>query len=284
MDDQMEYVRTLYLAQSYCDAAKLADKLIKQQTDQARIVELTGILGFSQADCGDSVAALANLRKYFAMQDPTKVLPGAYIEFGKLFMKLDMLDSAGYYYTKGITGDTTSNKSDVYRDVAEAFKTKKEYCKSAEWYTALVKANPNASASDYVWRVIMYYYCKDWANATTAAAEFEAKHGALQPTAYYWQARVASAIDSEATTCGAEPFYTTWLEKVGPEYDKKNELKTAYEYMMYCNFNQRKMDAVKTYKEKIMAIDPNAKSLKDIEALEKQLNAASKGAKSGGGK
>ncbi len=274
-DDQMEYVRTLYLAQSYCDAAKLSDKLLKEQKEQARIIELTGIMGFSQANCGDSAQALVTLRNYFAIQDPKKVLPGAYLEYGKLFMKLSMLDSAGFYYSKGLEGDTSAaSKSDVYREVAEGFKSKKEYCTSAEWYSRLVKANPNAQAADYVWRVIMYYYCKDLNNAMIAANEFEAKHGAQQPSAYYWQARVASAVDSEATTCGAEPYYIQWLEKVGPTYEKKNDLKTAYEYMMYCNFNKKNMEAVKKYKEQIVAIDPNAKSVKDIEDLEKQAKAS----------
>ncbi|WP_345079048.1 hypothetical protein [Nemorincola caseinilytica] len=272
-EDQLEYTRALYQAQSYCDAATQAQKLLQGQPDPTRVNELTGILGFSQINCGDSLAALNNLRKYFAVQDPAKILPGAYIEYGKLFLKLDMTDSAGHYYMKGISGDTARNKTDVYRDVAEAFKAKKNYCKSAEWYSNLVKANPDAQAADYVWRVIMYYYCKDLGNGMIAANEFEAKHGATQPSAYYWQGRVASAIDSEATTGGAIPYYQKWLEKVGPNYEKKNDLKSAYEYMMYYYFNTKDKENLKLYKEKILAIDPNSRSVKEIEELEKQVNA-----------
>jgi predicted Zn-dependent protease len=272
-DDQLEYARALYQAQSYCDAAKLAEKLIGSQTDPTRLTELTGILGFSQANCGDSTAAVNNLRKYFAMQDPKKVLPGAYIEYGKLYLKLGLLDSAGFYYSKGINGDTARNKTDVYREVAEAFKSKKEYCKSAEWYTNLVKANPEAQAADYVWRVIMFYYCKDLGNAMTAANDFEAKHGANQPSAYYWQGRVAAAIDSEATTGLAIPFYTKWLDKVGgSNYEKKNDVKGAYEYMLYNYFNAKDKENIKLYKEKILGIDPNSKVVKEIEALERQTS------------
>ena len=271
-EDQMEYTRALYQAQSYCDAATQSQKLLQGQPAPApaRVTELTGILGFSQISCGDSMAALNNLRKYFSIQDPTKILPGAYIEYGKLFLKLDMTDSAGYYYMKGITGDTARNKTDVYREVAEAFKAKKNYCKSAEWYSNLVKANPDAQAADYVWRVIMFYYCKDLGNAMTAANEFEAKHGASQPSAYYWQGRVASAIDSEATTGAAVPYYQKWLEKVGPNYEKKNDLKSAYEYMMYYHFNAKDKESLKMDKEKIIALDPNNKAVKEIEEMEKQ--------------
>jgi hypothetical protein len=273
-DDQLDYTRALYQAQSYCDAATQAQQLLQASPAPARVTEITGILGFSQIHCGDSLAALTNLRKYFATQDVSKITPGAYIEYGKLFLKLNELDSAGAYYTKGIAGDTARNKSDVYREVAEAFKAKKDYCKSAEWYNNLVKANPDAAAADYVWRVIMYYYCKDWANAMNAANEFEAKHGAQQNSAYYWQGRVASAIDSEATTGGAAPYFQKWLEKVGPTYDKKNDLKVAYEYMLYYSFNSKNKEDVKVYKEKLLAIDPNSSAVKQVEALEKQQGAA----------
>ncbi len=270
-EDQQRYVGALYQAKSYCEAAKLADKLLNGQKDPAKVVELTGIKGFSQAECGDSTEALKTLHQYFSIQDPEKIVPGAYLEFGKLFMKLDMLDSAGFYYSKGITADTTGDKSDVYREVAEAFKDKKDYCKSAEWYSDLVKANPDAQASDYVWRVIMYYYCKDWGKAMTAANEFTAKHGDVQPSAHYWQARVAAVIDSEATTGMAEPFYKTWLEKVGgPNYEKKSDVKRAYQYLLYYYFNARKLDELAEYKEKMLVIDPESKDVKNIEALEKQ--------------
>ena len=274
--DQMEYVRALYQAQSYCDAAKQAEKMLNEQKDQGNKIELYGILGFSQADCGDSIQALKNLRTYFQIQDAKKILPGAYIQLGKLYLKLGLLDSAGMYYEKGIAGDTAKNKTEVYRDVAEAYKAKKDYCGSAKWYTNLVKANPETQAADYVWRVIMYYYCKDLGNAMTAANDFSAKYDATQPSASYWQGRVAAAIDSEATTGGAVEYFQKWMEKVGPNYEKKNDLKGAYEYMMYYYFNKKDKDNTKVYKDRILAIDPNARSVKDIEELEKSGSAPKK--------
>ena len=159
--DQFQYVGLLYNAKSYCDAVELAKKLLPQQKDPAKTTELYGILGFSQVECGDSMAALNNIRTYLHMQQPSKITPGAYIQFGKLFMKLSMLDSAGYYYTKGISGDTSKNKTIIIREVAEAFKSKKNYGKSAEWYDNIIKANPDASATDYFWRGCMYYYNKN---------------------------------------------------------------------------------------------------------------------------
>ncbi len=279
-EDQLEYVRALYQAQSYCDAAKLAEKLLNGQSDQSKVIELTGILGFSQANCGDSTVAVTNLRKYFSMQDPKKILPGAYLEYGKLYLKLGQLDSAGFYYTKGINGDTARNKTDVYREVAEAFKSKKEYCKSAEWYDNLVKANPETQALDYFWRGCMYYYCGALTKSVTAFEEFEAKYP-NETSAIYWHARSVAAIDSEATQGTAVPFFTKWLEKVGPEYSKKNDMKLAYKYLVLVYYNKKDKENMKVYMDKIIALDPNDELAKQIQDAEKSGAAPKKPAPAG---
>jgi tetratricopeptide (TPR) repeat protein len=266
--DNLLFAELLYNAKSYCDAAKKAKEVLPQQTDPVRVIEVYGILGFSQAECGDSLEALKNLRTYFAMQSQSKVTPGAYIQFGKLFLKLGLLDSAGFYYTKGISGDTARNKTDIYREIAEAFKSKKDYCKAADWYNNLIKANPDTQPLDYFWRGYMYYYCKDLQKAVTAYEEFESKYPD-QPSAIYWHARSIAAIDSEATNCTASPFFTKWLDKVGPNYDKKNDMKTAYQYLLLCAYNKKDKENMKLYMEKIKAIDPNDGLVKQIEEAEK---------------
>lgn len=268
-EDQIDYVRALYLAKSYCDAATKAKEIMsKQQLTPALNTEMYGILGFSQADCGDSVEALKNLRVYFATQKPEQLTPAAYIQFGKLFLKLNMIDTAAYYYTKGIGSDTSRNKTDVYRDIAEAFKAKKEYCKSAEWYDNLIKANPGTQAQDYAYRAIWYFYCNDLGKAMTAATEFGTKYPE-QASAFYWQGRIAAAIDSNVTTGGAEPHFIKWLGMVGPTYDKKNDLKIAYQYLVWYYFNKKDKENLTVYKNKLREIDPKDRNLLDIEEAEK---------------
>ena len=267
--DKLDYVRALYRAQSSCEAAQYAKDILGKETlNNENKIEVTGSLGYSQADCGDSIQALANLRTYFSMQDPKKIMAGDYLQMGKLFLKLDQLDSAGAYYTRGISGDTARNKTDVYRTIGDAFKAKKDYCKSADWYDNLIKANPETQPVDYAWRAIMYYYCKDLGKAMNAANEFYAKYP-TQPPAPYWQARIAAAIDSDATTGGAVPYFIKWLDLVGPNYEKKKDLVGAYEYLMYTYYNKKDKENVKMYIDKIRAIDPQNKSAMEIEAAEK---------------
>ena len=266
--DKLDYVRILYLAQSYCDAVTMSKTLLSGNVPYSVKTEVLGILGFSEIDCGDSLDALKNLRTYFTIQNPKRILPGAYIEYGKLYLKLGQLDSAGYYYNKGIAGDTTQNKTDLYRQIAEGFKSKKDFCTSADWYNNLVKANPSTQPLDYFWRGLMYYYCKNMNTAVAAFKEFRAKYP-QQPSAIYWLARSEAAIDSEATQGLAVNDFKTWLDTVGVNYDKKNDMKISYQYLLLYYYNQKDKENMKLYMDKIRAIDPNDTLVKQIEEADK---------------
>jgi len=269
LNDRLDFLRALYRAQSSCDAARYAkDLLAHEQLGKENNIEVTGILGYSQIDCGDSIEALKNLRAYFTIQDPKKIMSGDYIQLGKLYLKLGLLDSAGFYYTKGISGDTAQNKTDIYREIAEAFKAKKDYCKSADWYDNLIKSNPETQPGDYAWRSIMYIYCPNLDKGLKASNEFITKYPD-QPTASYWLARTEQLIDSNATTGLAAPHFLKWLLMVGADYPNKNNIKGAYEYLLYYYYNTKDKDNVKMYIDKIKAIDPQDKAALEIEAAEK---------------
>jgi tetratricopeptide (TPR) repeat protein len=267
--DKLIFARAQFRAQSFCDAAKFAQDLMNDPglmgNDKTEVI---GVLGFSQAHCGDSLEALKNMRTYFRIKDPAKITPTDYIEFGKLFLKLEMFDSAGYYYTKGIEGDTARNKTDIYRTIAEAFRLKKDFCKSADWYDKIIKSNPETQPLDYFWRGYMYYYCKDLNKSVKSFEEFEAKYPD-EPSAMYWHARALAYVDSEASTCVASPYFIKWLEKVGPDYQKKNDMKIAYEYLLLCAYNKKDKENMKVYMDKIRAIDPADTVLKQVEEAEK---------------
>jgi len=272
-EDSKLYVEGLYLAHSSCEAATFAQKILNAGgISQDYKTELYGIIGLSLSDCGDSLQALQYTRMYLQVQDPKKILPEVYIQFGKLFLKLGLLDSAGFYYTKGIAGDTAKNKTDIYRQIAEAFKLKKDYVKSADWYNNLVKANPETQPSDYAWRGIMYWYSRDFGKAMDAFNDFAGKYPD-QNSAYFWQGRTQQMIDSEATTGAAVPYFTKWLDKVGENYERKNDLKGAYEYLLYYFYNKKDKENMKIYREKIIKIDPNDQTVKDLDEIEKAANA-----------
>ncbi len=275
-EDKMDYLRISFQAKDYCKSGKFAqDMMNANQISKDQKIQLLGILGYSQANCGDSMQALNNLRAYFSMQDPKKILSGDYLEMGKLYLKIGLIDSAGYFYNKGIEGDTAQNKTDIYRTIAEALRMKKEYCKSAEWYNNLIKANPATQPLDYFWGGYMYFICSDLGKAVATFGEFE-KHYPDEPSGIYWHARAVAAIDSEATSGEAVPIFTRWLDKVGPNYEKKNDMKIAYKYIAFYYYNKKDKDNLKTFLDKIRAIDPNDNFVKQVEDAEKQNNATRK--------
>jgi len=269
-DDTIDYMEILYQSHNYCEAKDLAKKFMQaHQTIRNKKAELYGILGFSQAYCNDSVAAVPNFRLYFQYQDPKYIRPLDYIEFGKLWLKLDNLDSAAFYYLKGIAGDTSQNKVDIYRQIAEAYRLKKQWSKSAEWYETIIKANPNTQALDYFYRGLNYFYNSDLDKAVSSFSDFENKY-ANQPSAIYWHARSLAAIDSEAKNCTASPSFQKWLTAVGGvKYEKKKELKIAYEYLLLCAYNSENKEEINANIEAIKSIDPSDALMLQIEQAEK---------------
>ncbi len=272
---KMKYAANLFLAKSACEAAQMAEELLKDETDAKKKTQLYGILGFSQADCGDSIKAIQNIRTYLSMQDPKKILPNDYLQIGKLYMKAGMLDSAGVYYNKGIEGDTAQNKTDIYRQIAEAYKSKKDYTNASKWYDNLVKANPNTQALDYFWRGYLFYVNANYTKANEAFQEFETKYPDQQ-SATYWHGRVNAAIDSLGETGAALPYFTKWLDQVGPNYEKKNDMKIALEYTVLVYYKKKDKDNLKIYTEKLLAVDPNNSLVKQIAEAEKANNAPKK--------
>jgi len=273
VDDQVNLVDIMYLSKRYDEAIKGAQQLLSSGvTNKPGIY---GILAYSQMENGDSTDALTNTRIYFSKQDPKKIYPADYLNYGKLALKLNLLDTAGYYYAKALDADTSQNKTEIYRQVAEAFKDAKEYAKSAEWYNKLVKANPATQPLDYFWRGAMYYYAKDYSNAATSFQEMETKYPD-QPSATYWRGRSGAALDPDAKQGTAAPYFIKWINAVGADPTKKNDMILAEEYLLLYYYNTNDKPDEKTWKEKLDVLNPADDLIKQINEAEKSSSAPKK--------
>lgn len=261
-DDQVRYGNILYLSKNYPAAITTMQDLINKGVVKPGFF---GILAYSQMETKDSTNALMNVRKYFSIQDQKKIYPLDYLNYGKIMLLNSNADSANYYFNKAVSVDTAKDKSNTYRMVAEGFKGSGNYAKSAEWYNKIIMANPAAEPIDYFWRGAMYYYAKDYPKAATAFEEMETKYP-VQQSAVYWRGRVAAATDEEGKTCIASPHYIKWLGMLSADYDKKNELMQAYQYLALCAFNKDNKVEMNNYLDKIDHIEPGnafAKQLRD---------------------
>jgi len=271
-NDLASYVEILYLSKHYSEAITQANQLIASGVHRPAIY---GLLAFSQYETKDSINALKNIRVYFATQNPKRLFAKDYQYYAQIMMQNGKADSASYYFNKAVTSDSTQNKSDIYRDIANNFKEGKNYGMSAEWYDKLIKAYPETQPVDYFWRGAMYFYAKDYPAAGKAFEEMETKYP-NEPSATYWRGRVAAAIDNEGKEGTAVPFFTKWLDKIGPASDKKKDMQIAYEYLALYYYNKNDKENLKKYEDLILNIDPNDDLVKQLKEAEKAASAPKK--------
>ncbi|RYE23508.1 MAG: tetratricopeptide repeat protein [Sphingobacteriales bacterium] len=261
-EDKLQYMDLMFLSKNYDKAVQLANEIVASGVKEPRVY---GLLGFSQYELKDYANAQKNAGIYITQQDPKKVFPADYIQYGRILMQSNQPDSANAYFNRAIAMDTAKVKSETYRDIAEAFKSAKDYKKAAEWYKRIVDTDPAVTATDYFWVGAMNYYGSNFQDAATAFEQMETKFPD-QPSATYWRGRVGAAVDNEGKQGTAVPFYTKWLEKVGANYDKKNDLMQAYQYMLLYYYNNNDKVNQKKYEDLVLSIEPNNDLVKQIKS------------------
>ncbi len=259
-EDDQQYLNLLYLTKDYPATISKANELL---ASGKKSPGLYGMLAYSQLESKDAANALTNARLYLAMQKPNKLYPTDYMNMGRIMLLNNMTDSANYYYQMAAAKDTSANKSETYRKLAEAFKDAKDYPRSAEWYGRMIKEYPESPAIDYFWAGAMAYYSKDYPTAEKAFQAMETKYPD-QPSATYWRGRVAAAMDEEGKAGLATPFYEKWL---GTTAEKKDaDLMQAYQYLTLYYYNKGDKAKMNTYLDKITTIEPDNGFAKQIKA------------------
>lgn len=258
--DDQQYLNLLYLTKDYPATISKANELL---ASGKKSPGLYGMLAYSQLETKDSAQALTNVRTYLATQKPEKLYPTDYMNVGRIMLMNGLTDSANYYYQLAASKDTSANKSETYRKLAEAFKDAKDYPRSAEWYARLVKEYPESPAIDYFWAGAMAYYSKDYPAAGKAFEQMETKYPD-QPSATYWRGRVAAATDEEGKAGTGVSFYEKWL---GTTAEKKDaDLMQAYQYLTLYYYNKGDKAKMNTYLDKITTIEPENGFAKQIKA------------------
>lgn len=278
VDDRIQHANLLYLAKYYPEAISEMEQLISSGVEKPYMYR---VIGYSQAETKAFDKALVNMDKFFAKQDPKKVLPSDYMYYGKILAQTGKPDEADLNFNKAVAADTAKDKSETYRSIADGFVELKSYAKAGTWYGKIVAEKPDTKVMDYFNWGLYKYYGKEYEEAAKAYAAMHAKFPE-QPSAVYWQGRVAAAIDPEAKTGAALPFFNEWLRTAdNANYVKKNpDLIKAYQYIALYNYNSGNKAEAKIYVDKIFALDPNdalAKQLKDI--MSKPAKPAVKAAK-----
>jgi tetratricopeptide (TPR) repeat protein len=267
-EDKIQHANILYLAKFYPEAIKEMEDLIASGAEKPYMYR---IIGYSQAEIGDSNSvkkALINMDKFFAKQEPSKVLPSDFMYYGRILSQNGRVTEADVYYNKAVAADSSKDKSEIYSKIAESFiaqKNAEAYGKAGDWYGKLVAEKPSVSALNYFNWGLYNYYGKKYDEAKKAFAAMRAKYPD-QPSAPYWQGRVSSAIDNEGKTGEALPFYNDWLNIPDTkDYKKKDADKNyAFQYLALYYFNKNDKAQTQKYMDEILAIDPDNAFVKQL--------------------
>ncbi len=271
-NDKIRYANILFLAKDYADAISKMQEVLGNCSSKPYMYR---VLGYSQYETKDYSNALQNMKAFFSKQsNPAKILPSDYMYMGKIFGAQKMADSANFYYTKALAVDTSANKRKIYIDIAESYKEMGNdtgYKMAGAYYKKAIDADStHATAVDYFYWGLYTYYGKDYVQAAQAFETMEAKFSD-QPSAVYWRARVAAAVDNEGKTGEAIPYFKKWLAIPETEaYKRKpSDLLWAYQYMALVAYNKDNNADLKENLARIKEIDPTnalAKQLEDIMA------------------
>lgn len=256
VDDQVRYVEILFLAKDCSAATSKINQLSNEGISKPNFYGILAYCYMEETDSVSAVKALENVRKYFAFQEKSKLYKLDYLNYGRIMLNNELNDSADVYFSKALAMDTTGEKMSTYREIAESFKSARSWENAGNWYKKILDEYPNeATATDYFWSGVSYYYGQKYEVADTVFADMISKFPD-QPSGFYWRARVNTALDQEAEEGLAVPYYNQWLDLEIDGYERKSkDLMIAYQYLaLYYYKKDDKANSMK-YVDMILEID-----------------------------
>lgn len=261
-EDQMQYANILYLSKDYDGAIKKMTELLHSGNGKSYMYR---ILGYCFLEKDNVAEALKNMDLLFAKHPANRILPDDYINYAKILSKTDnRKEEAMTYYEKGIAADTSADKSQLFRSLAESFVEQKDYAKGAIWYKRVTELKtPSVDILDFWWAGVCYYRIEDYKNSEDMFTKMTAERPD-EPSGFYWLAKVAAAQDPEFNKGNASAAFKKYLEMVGDNQDKKNEIVNAYTYLAVVAYNTKSYTDAKTYSNKIMEFEADNATAKQI--------------------
>jgi tetratricopeptide (TPR) repeat protein len=277
VEDKIQHANLLYLAKYYPEAVTEMQELIASGAEKPYMYRIIAYSLYEIKDSANATSnatnALINMDKFFAKQDPKKILPLDYMYYGKILTQNGRVTDADVYYIKAVEADTSADKSETYKKIAEGYTTQKNteaYAKAGEWYGKVPAENPNTKPINYFNWGLYKYYGKKYDDAAKAFAAMRAKYPD-QPAALLWQGLVAAAVDNEGKTGDALPYFNEWLKiEDSKDYTKKpSDLNKAYQYIALYSYNKGDKAQTQKYMDLISSIDPNNAFVKQLKAAMK---------------
>jgi len=259
------------------DAAINKAKTVLPQVPAEEKGKFTRLLADAYLQKGDSMTAKQTIDEYVKTAGESKLEPNDYKLLSEIYGRVKIQDSAqaavvdslaSLYLEKYASLDTTKDV-DHYREVAEKFKSLRDYSRSAEWYgkltTDFTDEQNTGKIQDYFWKGTMEIYANKPKDADSTFGTFVSKYPTQEALGLYWRGRANMLNDKEAKEGSAVPYFTKFFEVGGESKVKPNLLMYPYQYMMIYYYNKEDKTNLKTWMDKVLSLNPNDPAAKQIQ-------------------
>jgi len=267
------------------DAAINKAKSVIPQANDAYKGKFTRLVADAYLQKGDSLNAQKTMDEYVKSVPPEKLELNDYKMLSNIYTRLKSSDSAQQaainkqglvYLEKYAEADTTRDVA-RYEDVARAYANADAFDKAADWYKRVIaiktEMKETPTAVDY-YNVGQNYFRAAGTQApldTVMLNKADSAFGVLAEkfpditTGHYWRGYVNAAKDELAKTGAAVPYFEKYLAMAeGDPTKNKVGLVRAYTYIMVYYYNKDDKTNLQTYMNKLLAVDPNNQTVKQI--------------------
>jgi len=267
------------------DAAINKAKSVIPQANDAYKGKFTRLIADAYLQKGDSLNARTTMDEYVKTVPPEKLELNDYKMLSNIYTRLKSSDSAQQaainkqglvYLEKYAEADTTRDVA-RYEDVAKAYANADAFDKAAEWYKRVIaiktETKETPTAVDY-YNVGQNYFRAAGTQPpldTAMLNKADSAFGVLAEkfpditTGHYWRGYVNAAKDELAKTGAAVPYFEKYLAMAeGDPGKNKVGLVRAYTYIMVYYYNKDDKANLQTYMNKLLAVDPNNQTVKQI--------------------
>ncbi len=242
----------LFYNKNFKETISLVNDIMKVDSSKNYMIRL---LGYSNFEMGDSLAAKIQMDKFFQKAPKEKIIWSDYYYQGKISSKFGNDSIATIQLKKALELDST--QVDIYTELAKMNFSKNNFKMAGYWYGRKLEKLEKFTLQNYFDAAFAYYKAEDFTNANIFFDKLVTKYPTSIAGQLYY-GRSQANLDPTSTLALAKPQYEKVLELGEKDPVKfKNELKEAYKYLYYHYYNIPDKVQAAAFADKFIKVDPN---------------------------
>ena len=281
--DLVDYAMAAFFKQKNQQALDIAKFGL---TKKPRNAAFNRLAFFNSTDLKQYDEALMYADRLFNQSDSAKFSYYDYVYYGKALSGAKQHDKAIAMYLKALEQEDLDNKAKragVIKDLSDAYQQQEDYPNAIKHYEDYLNNIDKATANDIAALASLHMQhggtLQD-ADAKKAAfqkadavyADLASKYENAQEYALFMRARINAQMDPDSKLGLAKPYYEKLIELIEPRAEKdateRARIIESYRYMIaYYFIVKDDKDAAKAIAEKLIQIDPENETAKQVLAL-----------------